>query len=206
MTTGCRCRSEGRRRRRATGTWLAGCWGELAMQHLDIADKVAANLSRNHSSERSPFRVYAHTCTKDEIYHFLQVKRASSSKGRLPGKIWARGLKLMRLGWRQQKCLDDRGTARSVGENSWRRTDCCGGDGGGGAGVPLIITRPKQLPPEAISLHRVGCMMLLNNLCGAGKSSRRPNRSPMKLHQRRHPQQPNRRVVAKPPRSGSAKV
>ena len=44
------------------------------MQHLDIADKVAANLSRSHSSERSPFCAYAHTCTDDEIDHFLRGK------------------------------------------------------------------------------------------------------------------------------------
>ncbi len=44
------------------------------MQHLDIADKVAANLSRSHSSERSPFRAYAHTYSNDEIYHFLRGK------------------------------------------------------------------------------------------------------------------------------------
>ena len=67
------------------------------MGHQDIADKVAAYLSGSHSSERSPFRADAHTCTNDELYRFLQIKRASSSKCRLPGKSWARGVELMRL-------------------------------------------------------------------------------------------------------------
>jgi hypothetical protein len=44
------------------------------MQHLDIADKVAANISRSHTSERSPFRAYAHSYTNDEDYHFLWGK------------------------------------------------------------------------------------------------------------------------------------
>jgi len=68
------------------------------MQHLDIADKVAANISRSHTSERSTFRAYAHTYTKDEVFHFRWGERASSSKCWLPGGSCARGLQLMGLG------------------------------------------------------------------------------------------------------------
>jgi hypothetical protein len=67
------------------------------------------------------------------------------------------------------------------------------------------LTRLKQLAPESNYLPQVDCMMLLGNLCGAGLSSRGSNRSPLKLHLRRHPQQLNRRIVSRLPRSGSAK-
>ena len=108
------------RRRRQRPRHCYSAANELAMQHLDIADKVAANLSRRtghpiedlrqiamigiieasrrYSTERGPFRPYARTYANGEVYHFLRDKGFLIKVPASWRELHARGLKLMRLG------------------------------------------------------------------------------------------------------------
>jgi DNA-directed RNA polymerase specialized sigma subunit len=108
------------RRRRQRPRHCHSAANELAMQHLDIADKVAANLSRRtghpiedlrqiammgiieasrrYSPERGPFRPYARTYANGEVYHFLRDKGFLIKVPASWRELHARGLKLMRLG------------------------------------------------------------------------------------------------------------
>jgi DNA-directed RNA polymerase specialized sigma subunit len=89
------------------------------MQHLDIADKVAANVSgrtgyqfedlrqvavigiieasRRYSPERGPFRPYARADANGEVYHILQAKGFLIKVPASWRELHARGLKPMRL-------------------------------------------------------------------------------------------------------------
>ena len=127
------------RRRRQRPRHCHSAANELAMQHLDIADKVAANLSRRtghpiedlrqiammgiieasrrYSPERGPFRPYARTYANGEVYHFLRDKGFLIKVPASWRELHARGQKLLRLG-------------QAAGD----------GDGGCGIGLKLIIT------------------------------------------------------------------
>ncbi|MEI7666739.1 MAG: sigma factor, partial [Synechococcaceae cyanobacterium ELA263] len=104
------------RRRRQRPRHCHSAANELAMQHLDIADKVAANLSRRtghpiedlrqiammgiieasrrYSPERGLFRPYARTYANGEVYHFLRDKGFLIKVPASWRELHARGLKL----------------------------------------------------------------------------------------------------------------
>ena len=93
---------------------------DLAMQHLDIAEKVALNIarrtghpvddlrqiamlgilqaSRRYSSVRGSFRAYARTYANGEVYHFLREKGFLLKVSPRWRELHARGQKLIRLG------------------------------------------------------------------------------------------------------------
>lgn len=93
---------------------------DLAMQHLDIAEKVALNIarrtghpvddlrqiamlgilqaSRRYSSVRGSFRAYARTYANGEVYHFLREKGFLLKVPASWRELHARGQKLLRLG------------------------------------------------------------------------------------------------------------
>ena len=92
----------------------------LALQHCDIAQTVAANISRRtghprddleqiamigilqaarrFSPERGSFRPYARTYANGEVYHYLRDKGFLIKVPASWRELHARGLKLMRLG------------------------------------------------------------------------------------------------------------
>jgi hypothetical protein len=92
----------------------------LALQHRDIAQTVAANISRRtghpredleqiamlgilqaarrFSPERGSFRPYARTYANGEVYHYLRDKGFLIKVPASWRELYARGLKLMRLG------------------------------------------------------------------------------------------------------------
>ena len=92
----------------------------LALQHQDIAERVAANISRRtghpredlhqiamlgilqaarrYSPERGCFRPFARTYANGEVYHFLRDKGFLIKVPASGRELHARGLKLMRLG------------------------------------------------------------------------------------------------------------
>ena len=92
----------------------------LALQHQDIAERVAANISRRtghpredlhqiamlgilqaarrYSPERGSFRPYARTYANGEVYHYLRDKGFLIKVPASWRELYARGLKLMRLG------------------------------------------------------------------------------------------------------------
>ena len=92
----------------------------LALQHQDIAERVAANIARRtghpredlhqiamlgilqaarrFSPERGPFRPYARTYANGEVYHYLRDKGFLIKVPASWRELHARGLKLMRLG------------------------------------------------------------------------------------------------------------
>jgi DNA-directed RNA polymerase specialized sigma subunit len=92
----------------------------LAMQHIDIAEKVALNIarrtghpaddlrqiamlgilqaSRRYSSVRGSFRAYARTYANGEVYHFLREKGFLLKVSPRWRELHARGQKLIRLG------------------------------------------------------------------------------------------------------------
>jgi DNA-directed RNA polymerase specialized sigma subunit len=92
----------------------------LALQHQDIAERVAANIARRtghpredlhqiamlgilqaarrYSPERGSFRPYARTYANGEVYHYLRDKGFLIKVPASWRELHARGLKLMRLG------------------------------------------------------------------------------------------------------------
>jgi len=92
----------------------------LALQHRDIAKTVAGNISRRtghpkddleqiamlgiiqaarrYSSERGSFRPYARTYANGEVYHYLRDKGFLIKVPASWRELYARGLKLIRLG------------------------------------------------------------------------------------------------------------
>ena len=92
----------------------------LAMQHLDIAKTVAANISRRtghpkddleqiamlgilqaarrYSPDRGSFRPYARTYANGEVYHYLRDKGFLIKVPASWRELHARGQKLLRLG------------------------------------------------------------------------------------------------------------
>jgi len=92
----------------------------LALEHRDIAQTVAANISRRtghsrddleqiamigilqaarrFSPERGSFRPYARTYANGEVYHYLRDKGFLIKVPASWRELHARGLKLMRLG------------------------------------------------------------------------------------------------------------
>jgi len=92
----------------------------LALQHQDIAERVAANIARRtghpredlhqiamlgilqaarrFSPERGSFRPYARTYANGEVYHYLRDKGFLIKVPASWRELHARGLKLMRLG------------------------------------------------------------------------------------------------------------
>jgi DNA-directed RNA polymerase sigma subunit (sigma70/sigma32) len=92
----------------------------LALQHRDIAKKVAGNISRRtgqpkedleqiamlgilqaarrYSSERGAFRPYARTYANGEVYHYLRDKGFLIKVPASWRELHARGQKLLRLG------------------------------------------------------------------------------------------------------------
>jgi DNA-directed RNA polymerase specialized sigma24 family protein len=92
----------------------------LALQHQDIADRVAANIARRtghpredlyqiamlgilqaarrFSPERGSFRPYARTYANGEVYHYLRDKGFLIKVPASWRELHARGLKLLRLG------------------------------------------------------------------------------------------------------------
>ena len=93
---------------------------DLAMAHLDIAETVAANLSRRtghpredlrqiavigllqaarrYSPERGPFRPYGRTYANGEVYHYLRDKGFLIKVPASWRELHARGQRLLRLG------------------------------------------------------------------------------------------------------------
>ena len=93
---------------------------DLAMKHLDIAEKVALNIarrtghpvddlrqiamlgilqaSRRFSPERGSFRAYARTYANGEVFHFLREKGFPLKVPPSWRELHARGQKLLRLG------------------------------------------------------------------------------------------------------------
>ncbi len=93
---------------------------DLAMKHLDIAEKVALNISRRtghpvddlrqiatlgilqasrrFSPERGSFRAYARTYANGEVYHFLREKGFLLKVSPRWRELHARGQKLLRHG------------------------------------------------------------------------------------------------------------
>jgi DNA-directed RNA polymerase specialized sigma subunit len=93
---------------------------ELAMAHLDIAETVAANLSRRtghpredlrqiavigllqaarrYSPERGPFRPYGRTYANGEVYHYLRDKGFLIKVPASWRELHARGQRLQQLG------------------------------------------------------------------------------------------------------------
>jgi len=92
----------------------------LALQHQDIAERVAANISRRtghpredlhqiamlgilqaarrYSAERGSFRPYARTYANGEVYHYLRDKGFLIKVPASWRELHARGQKLLRLG------------------------------------------------------------------------------------------------------------
>jgi RNA polymerase sigma factor (sigma-70 family) len=92
----------------------------LALQHQDIAERVAANIARRtghpredlhqiamlgilqaarrYSPERGSFRPYARTYANGEVFHYLRDKGFLIKVPASWRELHARGLKLMRLG------------------------------------------------------------------------------------------------------------
>ena len=92
----------------------------LALQHRDIADTVAGNISRRtghpkedleqiamlgiiqaarrYSPERGSFRPYARTYANGEVYHYLRDKGFLIKVPASWRELYARGQKLLRLG------------------------------------------------------------------------------------------------------------
>jgi hypothetical protein len=92
----------------------------LALQHRDIAKTVAGNISRRtghpkedleqiamlgilqaarrYSPERGSFRPYARTYANGEVYHYLRDKGFLIKVPASWRELYARGLKLLRLG------------------------------------------------------------------------------------------------------------
>jgi RNA polymerase sigma factor (sigma-70 family) len=92
----------------------------LALQHQDIAERVAANIARRtghpredlhqiamlgilqaarrYSPERGSFRPYARTYANGEVYHYLRDKGFLIKVPASWRELHARGQKLLRLG------------------------------------------------------------------------------------------------------------
>jgi len=110
----------------------------LALAHRDIAQTVAANISRRtghprddleqvamlgilqaarrYSPERGSFRPYARTYANGEVYHYLRDKGFLIKVPASWRELHARGLKLMRLGVEAAKVPGRLG----VSEERWR--------------------------------------------------------------------------------------
>jgi len=110
----------------------------LALQHQDIAERVAANIARRtghpredlhqiamlgilqaarrYSPERGSFRPYARTYANGEVYHYLRDKGFLIKVPASWRELHARGLKLMRLGVEAAEVPDRLG----VSAERWR--------------------------------------------------------------------------------------
>lgn len=110
----------------------------LALQHQDIAERVAANIARRtghpredlhqiamlgilqaarrYSPERGSFRPYARTYANGEVYHYLRDKGFLIKVPASWRELHARGLKLMRLGMEAAEVPGRLG----VSEERWR--------------------------------------------------------------------------------------
>lgn len=106
------------RRHRPANPYAAA--NELALQHRDIAEKVALNIarrtghpvddlrqiamlgilqaSRRYTSVRGSFRAYARTYANGEVYHFLREKGFLLKVSPRWRELHARGQKLLRHG------------------------------------------------------------------------------------------------------------
>jgi len=117
----------------------------LAMQHQDIAERVAANIARRtghpredlhqiamlgiiqaarrFSPERGSFRPYARTYANGEVYHYLRDKGFLIKVPASWRELHARGQKLLRLGTAAAEVPDRLG----VSAERWREiANACG--------------------------------------------------------------------------------
>jgi DNA-directed RNA polymerase specialized sigma subunit len=110
----------------------------LALQHRDIAQTVAGNISRRtghpkedleqiamlgiiqaarrYSPERGSFRPYARTYANGEVYHYLRDKGFLIKVPASWRELYARGQKLLRLGM----ALDDASERLGISPERWR--------------------------------------------------------------------------------------
>jgi hypothetical protein len=106
----------------------------LALQHRDIAQTVAANISRRtghprddleqiamigilqaarrYTPERGTFRPYARTYANGEVYHYLRDKGFLIKVPASWRELHARGQKLLRLGYCVNKMLNSIGISQ----------------------------------------------------------------------------------------------
>ena len=117
----------------------------LALQHQDIAERVAANIARRtghpredlhqiamlgilqaarrYSPDRGAFRPYARTYANGEVYHYLRDKGFLIKVPASWRELHARGLKLMRLGMAAAEVPERLG----VSSERWREiVEACG--------------------------------------------------------------------------------
>lgn len=123
------------RRHRPANPYAAA--NELALQHRDIAVTVAGNISRRtghpredleqiamlgilqaarrFSPERGSFRPYARTYANGEVYHYLRDKGFLIKVPASWRELYARGLKMLRLG----RCASDLPKLLGISDKQW---------------------------------------------------------------------------------------